>query len=258
MRGVTPGGRRLNYKRSLRRNNRFPFFKPEKRIAIPSQFSLDVSGIGIFNQLQEGSCTANAWSNLYDYRQIMAPKGSPLYFHNQFMKASRNFFYWHERFIDGDVGEDNGSYLHTGAQVISTVGTISEAAYPYDQATLFQTPSAEDNKWALEHRIMDPKQVDLSTESLVQCLLAGNPIVFGMPVWEDFEDLNSQDYILSGDSEDDEPLGGHANMLYGFEIVGGKTYFWDMNSWGTDWGKAGVCLICEDYVNAYFSDLWTA
>lgn len=258
MKNRTHGGRALNFKASLFRYPKEAYFKPKKRFWMPNSFQLDISKIGVFNQLQQGSCTANAWANLYDYRQITSPVGSDLWFHHKFAPAARDYIYYQERVIDGDVTQDDGSYLHTGAKVLSTVGTVSEWVYPYGQNDLFATPSVQINQWASKHKLLNPKPVQLSDQSIMQTLLSGNPIVFGMPVYDDFEELSSTNDILYPPSVFESPLGGHANMLYGYEIVNGQVLYNDLNSWGYSWGLDGKCKITDQFALQFFSDLWTA
>lgn len=253
----TPGGRVLNFNRALHTYEKERYFKPEIISGLPENFKLDLSKLPVFDQGQEGSCTANAWANLYDYRQVNSPANSQLRFHPEFWAAARNFIYGQERLIDGDFGEDNGSYLHTGAQVLA-LGTVSEKVFAYGPNSLYQTPSPQIFTWAHTHKLTKPSPVQLDPAIIMATLAAGNPIVFGMPVYNEFEGLNASNYILRFPSLFESPLGGHANMLFGYEMINGQRYYWDLNSWGAAWGLNGTCLIPERFVLRFFSDLWTA
>lgn len=253
--GVT---RVLNFKRALHTYEAERYFKPPKLERVPDEDEIEeVSKIGRFDQLSFGSCTYNAMANLIDVRQTQKP-GSPICFHPFYLPASRMFGYRMETELDGDPGQDNGSYLHTAAKVISTIGAVSEKVYPYVAESLQNTPPPYIMKWAAQHKLSNVAPVANDIGTILATLAAKNPIVYGMPVYREFMNLNSTDYILHGNSMFESPFGGHANMLYGFIKINGIYHWKDLNSWGAGWGQNGTCLIPSPLGLRYFSDLWTA
>jgi hypothetical protein len=68
----------------------------------------------------------------------------------------------------------------------------------------------------------------------------GHPILFGMPVGEEFgEKLDGS--VYSGEASD---VGNHAMTIIGYDETG----FQILNSWGDSWGDRGTCTIDAGYM----------
>ncbi len=83
-----------------------------------------------------------------------------------------------------------------------------------------------------------------------QALAAGNPVLIGMPVYLDFEYLNSSALYntLSGRS-----LGGHMVTIFAYDAQG----VWIRNQWGTNWGSHGDAHLSWAFVNTLVMAAYT-
>lgn len=258
MRHQTEGGRVLNFRRALHTYEAQRYYVPRSRWFLPNEVEIDISGIGRFDQGNQGSCTGNAWANLWDVRQTQHPGNDHVRFHTDFWPAARDYIYRKETELDGNPGQDRGSYLHTGANVVANIGCVSEKVLPYGFDALMNPPSEQIETWAKYHRLSSAFPVMNNPTAIMATLNDGNPIVFGMPVYPEFERLNAQNYIVTMPSYFERPLGGHANMIYGYVTMNGMRYYKGLNSWGAAWGNNGTYLVPEPFVLRFFSDLWTA
>lgn len=257
----TKSGRALNYHRSLRRPN-IKYYKASlwNKFKLPQSIDLRPQDSPIFNQGTEGSCTANAACGLADFLEIKKglnanPFANPQeYIKGEFEAASRNFVYWNERAILGTKNQDSGAFLHNGAQVFNQWGAPSEDNYPYGSQTLFAYPGSEMYGIAYHHKVKTIQQIQDGDIQTVQSVLAsGYPVMFGMPVYQEFEDLNPENYLLPLPTPFEQELGGHANVWVGYD---GNGNFWGRNSWGAQWGLNGYYLMPFEYAATLCSDLW--
>jgi C1A family cysteine protease len=253
-------GRRLNC--TLTRNRYFRHYKPASSQILPS-VDLEPLMIPCRDQGQEGSCTSFGHGGNADWRQIQARQGQlsedvNLEFHKGFVSAACNFIYGQERTIDGDFSEDNGSFVHTGAQVATQVGFISEAVFPYGPETLYQEPTEQQLAWAATHKLKTALPVDLTNEQAIMAALSNNdPVVFGWTVYASIQNVGS-DGIIPMPSWFDSVEGGHCTSVFGYKEINGQLYFKIRNSWGTSWGANGYAYMPAAYITNpdYASDGW--
>lgn len=77
-------------------------------------------------------------------------------------------------------------------------------------------------------------------------IAVGNPVVIGISVYPDFDNLNSDNPIY--DQIDGENRGGHAVCVVGYDDS--KKAVKIINSWGKDWGINGYGWISYDLIRS--------
>src|SRR5205823_2404416 len=82
------------------------------------------------------------------------------------------------------------------------------------------------------------------------------PFVFGMKIFESFEDDGNHGRIRMP-SGNERSLGGHALLCVGYSEQ--DRVFIVRNSWGADWGDGGHCYVPYDYLGNpdLAHDCWT-
>ena len=168
---------------------------------------------------------------------------------------SRLFIYYNERVIEGDPEEDGGAQIHDGIQTLVDNGCCSEAEWPYDVNQFAAKPTDQCYQDALNDLITDYYSID-NNEGIKQCVHSGFPVVFGMSVFESFENPEvAQTGMVPMPATSERTIGGHCMVIVGYDDS--KSCFIVRNSWGEAWGLAGYCYIPYTYIEQYASDFWT-
>jgi C1A family cysteine protease len=227
-----------------------------------------------YDQGSLGSCTANGW--IFEYVFEMVKEGKP------FVDMSREAFYYCERDAMGTVDQDSGASISAGADVMLKTGVCLESLCPYDVTTYTVRPSDacyEDMKLHMGEKV---ERVKKTVNDLKQCLLNGNPFVFGFKVYESFMKVGHDGIVPMPDTKKEKLMGGHCVTCVGFKKINDKDYFIIRNSWGTDttnpngtnpdetvvkaWGDNGHCFMSFEFMiqssgifgtNQMCSDFWT-
>lgn len=201
---------------------------------IPTIVDLRSKDVPIFDQGKEGSCTANAGADVYEFL---------LKQHGIEFNGSRNFLYYTERMIDGDTSEDLGSSMHTIAEALIHYGICEEKLWPYKESNMFIDPTANCWNSARNHRITN--MVELKTlEDMKTCLIQGSPFMFGTTIYQSFVDTT--DGWIKMPKLFDVVLGGHALVILGY--IEEKKVFIGRNSWSTSWGDNGYFYLPYEYM----------
>jgi C1A family cysteine protease len=196
----------------------------------------------VYDQGNLGSCTANGISGCI---QFVQPQIMP----------SRLFIYYNERVIEGDVSQDAGAQIHDGIKSVSVEGCCIEDEWPYDIAKYAVQPTDQCYADAKNDLISDYVSLDTNMD-IKQCLNSGYPVVFGMTVYESFEDPTvAQTGMVPMPGNDEQVLGGHCMVIVGYDDE--KQCFIVRNSWGISWGLVGYCYIPYAYIEQYASDFWS-
>jgi C1A family cysteine protease len=90
------------------------------------------------------------------------------------------------------------------------------------------------------------------------CLAEGFPFVFGFTVYDSFEsEAVAQSGEVSMPASGESVAGGHCVVAVGYDET--KRVFIVRNSWGSDWGLNGYCLMPFEYLlNPQLAgDFWT-
>lgn len=212
--------------------------------ALPTSVSFLSSMPGVYDQGQEGSCTAFSYKEVREFLSINYVKKATV--------LSAQFQYYCERLLNGDVGQDNGSTVSTAMVSGQIFGTCPDSDEPY--TTPFTTkPTKKDFADASFHRI--GKAFALNTLADMKNALAGGFVFqLGFLVYASFESASTTATgIMTMPAKSEQILGGHAVCVWGyndaFTFPGlPKGALCVRNSWGSGWGNNGNFFMPYGYL----------
>ena len=235
--------------------------------SLPASVDLRAWCSPIENQLNLGSCTANAGVGMVEYyeRRVFGKN----------IDASRLFLYKATRDLMKQTG-DTGAFLRTTMEALVLFGVPPETYCPYIVANFDNEPSAflyafAENYQALNYYRLDPIGTLTSTllSSIKTNLAAGLPSMFGFTVYSSYTQASVANqgaipYPVVGE----KVVGGHAIMAVGYNdslviknTSSGATTtgaFLIRNSWGTAWGNAGYGWLPYNYaLKGLATDWWS-
>lgn len=203
------------------------------------------------NQAQAGSCVGNAVVGALEFLQIR--NGLP------YTDLSRLFVYYNSRLMHGDQDKDDGTYIRIAMGTLSSLGTCSEAKWPYDLNNLFIRPSWGAYREAYPHKITSYYRIQEThgqalVDAIKRALQAQHPVVFGVLVDDAYISVGS-DGMVAMPKKDRGNVGGHAQLIVGYDD--NQRRWIVRNSWGTWWGDKGYAYVPYDYLDASAaSDFW--
>lgn len=193
-----------------------------------------------YDQGELGSCTAQGW--IFTYVFEMGKHET------QQLLMSRLAFYYCERKLMGTIDSDSGASITTGSKVMLNDGVCLESLWEYDISKYTECPP--ENCWEdmKLHKGVKVERVKKTINDLKQCLVDGNPFVFGFKVYESFMNVGSNGIVPMPNVHKEQLLGGHCVACVGFKKIDGKDYFIIRNSWGSAWGDNGHCYMEFDFL----------
>lgn len=226
-------------------------YEPEIELLknLPEVFSLRTGMPTVYDQLQLGSCTANAIGGVVQFQQLQQqnPEGQNV--------PSRLFIYYGERVIEGTVDSDAGAEIRDGIKVVAKLGAPPESDWPYDISKFAEKPPESAYIDALKFRALRYSRVRRTVNYIKAAIAAKHPIAFGFVVYSSFEDNIGSDGIMPMPKPGEEMLGGHAVVAMGYNT----THVEVRNSWGDAWGDKGYFWMPWQYIvdPSFCSDFWT-
>ena len=183
------------------------------------------------DQGQQSSCTA--WATGYAMRSYYEGRRRNWNFSSPGQIISPAYIY--NRLHDFRGSCDTGTAISEALNLLKTDGAPPLSMYPYSENDCTRPPNAELVRTGSAFRIsawnaVDNKRLDDAKGQLAN----GNPVVFGMDVSEQFENLTGPTIY---DDVSSPRTGGHAMVLVGYSER--RQAFKVMNSWGTQWGDGG-------------------
>lgn len=200
------------------------------------------------DQGQLGSCTANAVVGAYE---LLLNKQYP----KKYVDLSRLFVYYNARLIDGSVNEDIGAYIRDGIKSVKHYGVCTEKLWPYNIDNFAIKPSDESYEDAKHRNIKNYYRVT-GLENTLDALNNGHPVVVGILVYSEFDELTAMRPILLPPATNSvhSPLGGHAVLLVGYNYS--NRLVLARNSFGPDWCLGGYFWMTFEYIADEVMDAW--
>jgi C1A family cysteine protease len=223
----------------------------EKFDKLPTVLDLRRYMTKIENQGQIGSCVANAVAGAYEYL-VKRHKG-------ELYDVSRLFIYYNARVLSGMAHKDEGAYVKDAIESLKIHGACSENTYPYIHELVNEKPSPEAYQEASAFLIESVEKIDTNLEAWKTILAQGYPIVFGLLLFESFDNYGHNGLIPIPSSKDHKrnSHAAHAMLCVGYSEH--DKVFIVRNSWGKSWGHDGYCYIPYDYLinkNYNLGDNW--
>jgi len=238
-----------------------------KEIAqLPESFDLRPSAPAVYDQGDEGSCTANAGCAA----RTMLAKDSNLY-------LSRAFLYYNERLLEGSTGEDSGASMRDIVKATQNYGICVDGEMPYTSGDFTAAPKQQNYADAKAYTIGSYSRLSNVSDIQQSLVTRSQPVLIGMQVYSSMEsDTVAKTGILPMPQKGEEILGGHAVLAVGYTdslpketckkqpakkflrrlfnfVFRKKTaagYLIIRNSWGESWGDKGYFYMPYEYVNA--------
>lgn len=220
---------------------------------LPPLFSMRTKMPSVYDQLQTGSCTGNATAAAIDYNE--GKQGRP------FITPSRLFPYFNARVIEGTQDTDAGAQVRDVIKAVATLGICTEAEWPYIESNCTVAPSTNCYADALKNVVSSYASVGgmdgPSIDDLRGTLYDGEPVIFGMSVYESFEsNAVAQTGFLPMPTANEKMVGGHCILMVGYDDK--KQVFEIRNSWGADFGDGGYFYMPYSYITPLLTDdFWT-
>ena len=201
-------------------------------VSLPSSVDLSVDAPIPGDQGGQGSCVG--WAVAYAVKTYheRIERGWPLTDDRHVMSPA--YIYNQIRVPGG------GAYFVDAFILLVNEGVSSWAQMPYDPFDDRSQPSARARAEAANYKIADWGTVLRNThgvfvQEIKRHLAAGTPLVVGVPVYPDFDNLSESNPVYDDTSGTER--GAHAVVIVGYDDR--RSAFKVANSWGTDWGIGG-------------------
>lgn len=216
---------------------------------LPNRIDLRPLCSAVEDQGPLGSCTGNALASALELLDVKCA--------GQYEDLSRLFIYYHARSYINEIYNDSGAYIRDAIKSIRKVGAAREKLWPYVIDKFDDKPSLEAYADANGRRFKSYWRLN-TLSSMLNCLAAGYPFVFGFSVYTKFM---SQEVATTGvldmPEKGEQMEGGHAVLAVGYDKKTQRIIV--RNSWGRSWGKDGYFTMPFEYISDrnLSDDFWT-
>jgi len=207
---------------------------------LPQRVDLRSYMTNIESQGGLNSCVANAVAGAYEYL-VKRHKGLDY-------DVSRLFIYYNGRYLGGGEIEDQGTYIADAIEGLKEYGACSEETYPYKEKIVNEEPNEEAYSEAEAFLVESVERIDNKIDNWKSTLAEGNPIIFGVLLYDSFDNHRKKGLIPmpSSSEQSRDTHAGHAMLCVGYSDP--DQVFIVRNSWGQSWGDAGYCYIPYRYL----------
>ena len=235
--------------RPEKQNSQDKKYSAKRDRPVPPKADLRSYMTPVENQGNTNSCTANAVAGAYEYlaNRLLGKSED----------VSRLFIYYNARELDGDCGQDEGTYLKSCVKVLRKYGACSENTWSFDLNQILEQPHKQAYKEAANFIVEEAARVDVDLHAMKSCLAEGYPFAFGLQLFSSFQQAGSNGLVPMPDPDNEKHDGGHAMLCVGYSDP--DQVFIVRNSWGGEWGEQGYCYIPYDYMTKpqLNGDCWT-
>jgi C1A family cysteine protease len=193
-----------------------------------------------------GSCTGNAVVGAYE---LLLNREYP----EKYIDLSRLYVYYNARLLEETVDEDSGAYIRDGVKALDKYGVCSEKLWPYDITRFSMTPTITSYQDAKTRNIKNYYRLT-GINDILDALNNDYPVVFSMEVYDAFDYLDQDNYVIKMPKSTESPIGGHAMCFVGYDMP--RKLLLTRNSFGADWCMQGYCWMPFDYVTNDVIDAW--
>jgi C1A family cysteine protease len=203
----------------------------------PSNFTITTIN-PILDQGNLGDCVINAFSYCISFQT------------NNNFNSSRLYHYAICRILDNTpLNEDNGTTIRTACSAIKNYGAVKESSYAYNINLFANLPSLSIIQSSKYFKTFTYTFINQDITSIKNCLNTYKvPIIFGALLYSSFmtNSVASTGIVPMPNVTKETLEGGHCMVLIGYDDT--KKLFTCANSWGTFWGKNGLCYIPYNYL----------
>ena len=159
-------------------SNRKQFAASKSNLKLPPKVDLRQYLTEIEDQQNTNSCVANAVAGAYEY---LVKKHE-----ERDYDVSRLFIYYNARDLGGIEG-DNGSMIADAIEGLRSHGACAEESWPFTQNKVDKRPSLMAYEEAAQFVVEDMQLVPVDLTAWKNCLAEGYPIIFGISLYESFD-----------------------------------------------------------------------
>ncbi|WP_295448290.1 C1 family peptidase [uncultured Thiodictyon sp.] len=208
---------------------------------LPAKVDLRPQMTSIEDQGQTNSCTANATAGAFEY----------LFKRHQGVNqdVSRLYIYYNARYVDDpDQIADEGATISNVIEGLKQYGACTEKTWTFDEASVNAEPEPGAYDEGACFMVENAKLVPVELAAWKTALAAGNPIIFGLELFDSFDKHRKPGLVPtpSGAEAARGTHAGHAMLCVGYSDP--DEVFIVRNSWGTAWGDQGYCYIPYRYL----------
>jgi C1A family cysteine protease len=191
--------------------------------------------------LLRGTCLAFAATTTHEARRRADD--------NDDEDLSTEALFWAAKEVEGN--RDDGTTFSAVATALPSPGQPPESTWPYDPTrditdAHYRPPAAANDSAVLRRARLQP--VATTADAITAELAAGNVVVVGIELWEEFELLEDEGELDVPDAADRNGS-YHAVALVGYSERSRRVLV--RNSWAEDWGDGGYAWIPYDFVDNF-------